>query len=241
VRSAEPAAPSPPPQAPTTAPPTAQTAQPSAAATPAAPPAAPSPEPPAEPAISRSGQVEARSLEPPRTAVAPEPPDAAAGAVAELTPRDRGARRDPIRMTSPMQLQFPIGPVEKLREGYGWVSTDTGAYQVDDVRLDRVEVARRARRGQVEVLITLHLSGVGLLANAAATVELLDGAGAPVDSASLGRFPLGKSLTEQSQYGFITKKVEFSVTQDRFDELFTGTEGAERPQLRVTLTTGESR
>jgi hypothetical protein len=142
-------------------------------------------------------------------------------------------------MSSPMQIQFPIGPVEKLSEGYGWTSTDTGAYQVDDVRLEAVEVSRRVRRNQVELQVILRLAAVGMFANTAATVELLDGADASIDSADLGRFPLGKSLTEQSQYGFIAKKVTFSLARDRFDQLFA--EGGERPQLRVTLTTGESR
>jgi hypothetical protein len=201
------------------------------------PPATPPVPPVPEPEPTRSGQVAARSLEPPPPA-APAPAEPVAGVVAELTPRDRGARRDPIRMTSPMQLQFPIGPVEKLSEGYGWTSTDTGAYQVDDVRLEAVEVSRRVRRNQVELQVTLRLAGVGMFANTAATVELLDGAGAPIDDVDLGRFPLGNSLTEQSQYGFIAKKVTFSLARDRFDQLFA--EGGERPQLRVTLTTGGS-
>jgi hypothetical protein len=206
-------------------------AAPSAASTP--PAAAPAP----PPRVARSGDVEARSLEPspPPAPASAAPPE---GDVAELSPRDRGPRRDPIRMTSPMQLQFPIGPVEKLPEGYGWTSTDTGAYQVDNVRLDSVEVSRRPRRGQVDLAITLRASAATILANASATVELLDGSGAAVESADLGRFPLGKSLTEQSQYGFVAKAVTFSFEPARFDELFAG---AARPQLRITLTTGESR
>lgn len=202
-------------------------------------PATTSPAPtPASPQAPSTGQVAARSLEPPSPPppVAGEPP---AGAVAELTPRDAGARRDPIRMASPMQLQFPIGPIEKLQDGYGWTNNDTGAYQVEEVRLESVEVSRRPRRGAIELRVALRLAGVGLMTNAGAAVELLDGAGNAIESSDLGRFPLGKGLTEQSQYGFITKVVTFAMDRARFEQLFAA--DAPRPELRITLATGDSR
>lgn len=140
-------------------------------------------------------------------------------------------------MASPMQLQFPIGPIEKLQDGYGWTSTDSGAYQVEEIRIEDVAVSRQKRRGQVEVKVELHVKAEGLSATGAATVELLDGDGAVVGSQETGRFPVGKTLTEQSQYGFVTKTVLFSLESERFDQLFAG---AKRPQLRITISAGKS-
>lgn len=141
-------------------------------------------------------------------------------------------------MASPMQLQFPIGPIEKLADGYGWTSTDSGAYQVEEIRIEDVAVSRQKRRGQVEVKVELHVKAEALSSTGAATIELLDAGGAVVASQETGRFPVGKTLTEQSQYGFVTKTVLFSLEAARFEELFAA--GAQRPQLRITLTAGKS-
>lgn len=161
-----------------------------------------------------SPAVSARSLEPePEPDVVAEP-----GTVRVLSAKanDRGPEK--IRMSSPMQLQLDVGPVEKLPKGYGWVSTDTASYTADGTVLERVRLERIERRGTVQLELELAFTDNSFTASIGVLAELLDADGNVVDTVEDARFPIGKNLPEQVQNGEITKEFTYSLERERFEQ-----------------------
>jgi hypothetical protein len=181
----------------------------------------PAPEPEApRPTIERSPRAEDR-------------PAPAAGPIAVLTEESSDPSPDPIRMASPMQLQIPVGPVEDLPEGYGWSSRATAPYTAEEVSIRRVEVTQRRRGSSAELQVTLHVHAATFLERADLQVELLGPDGSLVTSQQATRVSVGRGIPVQSEKGAVPQPFRLELDRDTFDALFAG---AERPQLRLTVT-----
>ena len=140
-----------------------------------------------------------------------------------------------IAMASPMVLRLPLGKVEALPTGYAWITRDTEPYLCEGVTIERLEVARRQRRGRVELQVELALHGTGSSRRVDVEIDLLrpgqQGEGAVVASgAASGR--AGRNIPEQIQQGSVALTVALPMTIEVFDSAVAG---AERPELLITL------
>lgn len=142
------------------------------------------------------------------------------------------AERAQVRMASPMVLEIALGAIDSIPEGYAWSTREVGAYVCEGVTVKRVEVARRMRRGSVELEITLALHGSRYLHQAAAEVELLSG-GETVASGRLKEVAVGRSIGLQDPDEGREKSLTLTLERGQFEALFAG---GERPSLRVTVT-----
>lgn len=195
---------------------------------PAAPPSEPEPV---------EAQVES---EPVSAAAAPESAAPAAGEVTPASARATDAERiERIAMASPMVLRLPLGPVEALPRDYAWITRDTAPYLCEGVTIERLEVARHRRRGQIELEVELSVHGRQVSRAVDVSVDLRrsgqPSAGAVVASGSAaGR--VGRSIPEQTQYGSVAVVVRMSMDAEVFDSVVAG---PERPDLIITLAVGK--
>jgi hypothetical protein len=181
-----------------------------AAPAPSAPPAAAAPPPP-EPA--RSGEVTAVSVAVPESQVPVED-------------------RPRTHLESPMVLELPVGPVESLPDGYSWRTAETAPFVADGASIRQVTVSRLERRQRVELEVTAALHGDAYLMHADLDVELLVG-GEPVAAGGVADFPLGRSVSSQSEGAGLEKRVVLPLDRETYERAFGGDE---RPVLRLTLT-----
>lgn len=168
---------------------------------------APAPEPePAEPPPRQVVAISARALD------------------EDLPPE----KRPKTQLRSPMVLEIPVGPVEKLPKGYSWSTSETAQYVSEGATIRKVTASRRG--SDLEVTLALH--GDGYLQRADLEVELLEG-GEGVASAGLSGFALGRSLLAQNRGDGLEKKVVLVLGRETFERVFGG---EERPVLRLVLT-----
>ena len=205
---------------------------------------APQPARPVETAARPSAPVERPSpvaVEPP-TPAPPPAPAAAAPAAGDVTPGSAraldAAAIERIAMASPMVLRVPLGAVESLPEGYGWITRDTAPYLCEGVTIQGVQVERRARRGRVELDVELAVHGSRAARRVRIDVDLWragrPGADDAVASGSAeGR--VGRNIPEQIEHGSVAFELPLSMDAAAFDEIVAD---AERPELIVTLTVG---
>ena len=143
-----------------------------------------------------------------------------------------------IAMASPLVLRVPLGAVESLPEGYGWITRDTAPYLCEGVTIQGVQVERRARRGRVELDVELAVHGSRGARRVNVGVDLRR-AGRPDDDdpvasgATSGR--VGRNIPEQIEHGSVAFELPLSMDAAAFDEIVAD---AERPELVITLTVG---
>lgn len=140
-----------------------------------------------------------------------------------------------IAMASPMVLRLPLGAVEALPDGYAWITRDTAPYLCEGVTIERLEVSRKARRGQIELQVELALHAVQVNRRVDVEVDLVEGGrrdeSAVVASGSAsGR--AGRSIPEQIERGSVALRVVLPMTRQVFDVVVAA---AERPELVITL------
>ena len=185
---------------------------------------------------------------PARVAVEPVPPapppvpPATAPAAGDVTPGSAravdAAAIERIAMASPMVLRVPLGAVESLPEGYGWITRDTAPYLCEGVTIEGVQVERRERRGRVELHTELAVHGARAARRVNVAVDLRR-AGRPDDDdpvasgATAGR--VGRNIPEQIEHGSVAFELPLSMDAATFDEIVAE---AERPELVITLTVG---
>ncbi|MXX76836.1 MAG: hypothetical protein F4210_16575 [Holophagales bacterium] len=172
-------------------------------------------------------------------AVAPPPTAPAAGDVTPGSARAVDAAViERIAMASPMVLRVPLGAVESLPEGYGWITRDTAPYLCEGVTIRGVQIERRERRGRVELEVELAVHG----SRAARRIDVgvdLRRAGRPDDDdpvasgATAGR--VGRNIPEQIEHGSVAFELSLAMDAAVFDEIVAA---AERPELVITLTVG---
>jgi len=199
---------------------------------------------PVETAVRQPAPVDPPSPvtnEPPSPAPLPEPA-VAAPAAGEVTPGSAravdAAAIERIAMASPMVLRVPLGAVESLPEGYGWITRDTAPYLCEGVTIERVQVERRARRGRVELDVELAVHGTRAARRINVAVDLRrrgrpEGDGAVASGATAGR--VGRNIPEQIEHGSVALELPLSMDPAAFDEIVAD---AERPELVITLTVG---
>ena len=204
---------------------------PLASAREAAPPAPPEPAPePAEaPVHVEPGGADAESA-----SAAPT-----AGEVRPASARATDAERiERIAMASPMVLRLPLGAVEALPRDYAWITRDTAPYLCDGVTIERVEVERRRRRGQVELKVALAVHGRQVSKAVDVSVDLERSGQSTAEAVvASGRASsrVGRSIPEQVQYGSVAVVVTLSMDAEVFDSVVAD---AERPDLVITLAVG---
>ena len=205
-----------------------------------------------EPRSSRPVETVVEPAVPPdppaRVAVEPVPPvpppapGAAAPAAGDVTPDSAravdAAAIERIAMASPMVLRVPLGAVEALPEGYGWITRDTAPYLCEGVTIQGVQVERRARRGRVELEVELAVHGSRAAGRVSIDVGLRrrgrpDGDDAVASGATAGR--VGRNIPEQIEHGSVAFELPLSMDAAVFDEIVAD---AERPELVITLTVG---
>lgn len=148
---------------------------------------------------------------------------------ATSTPAATTAPEEPARMSSPMTLEVPLGPVHRMPPGYGWTTDETAGYVVEEIRVIEVaaSVEGRGSRSRLEVEVTLQ-------ADRYLTRVDLDGAlvsgGEVIDETSLEAVSVGRGVPSQMEGG-VVKSLTFDVDRDRLAELFEG----EAPVLRLTV------
>ena len=140
-----------------------------------------------------------------------------------------------IAMASPMVLRLPLGTVEALPRGYAWITRDTAPYLCEGVTIERLEVARRERRGRVELQVELALHAAQISKRVDVEIELLragqgDQAAAAASGGASGR--VGRGIPEQIQHGAVALTVTLPMTAEAFDSAVAD---AERPELLITL------
>ncbi|MYD21033.1 MAG: hypothetical protein F4X04_02215 [Holophagales bacterium] len=201
-----------------------------------------------EPRLSRPVETAVEPAVPPdppaRVAAEPVPstPPAAAPAAGDVTPGSAravdAAAIERIAMASPMVLRVPLGAVEALPEGYGWITRDTAPYLCEGVTIQGVQVERRARRGRVELEVELAVHGSRAARRINVGVDLRR-AGRPDDDdpvasgATAGR--VGRNIPEQIEHGSVAFELSLAMDAAVFDEIVAA---AERPELVITLTVG---
>ncbi len=207
---------------------------------PAAPePVASEPEAPkARTAEERGDPVRPESVapDPVFAAAESESPAPAAGDVTPASARAANAGSvERIAMASPMVLRLPLGPVEALPGGYAWITRDTAPYLCEGVTIERLEVAQRRRRGQVELEAALAVHGRQISRAVDVSVEL-HRAGQPsteaVVASGSASSRVGRSIPEQVQYGSVAVVVTLAMTEEVFDSVVAE---PERPDLVITL------
>ena len=172
----------------------------------------------------------------PRPAPAPVP--AAGEVTAESARADDAAAIERIAMASPMVLRLPLGKVESLPEGYGWITRDTAPYLCEGITIESVQVERRVRRGRVELGVELAVHGTRAARRVNVGVELRrsghpDADDAVASGAVAGR--VGRTIPAQIEHGSVTLEIPLAMDADAFDEIVGA---AERPELVITLTVG---
>lgn len=140
-----------------------------------------------------------------------------------------------IAMASPMVLRLPLGTVEALPRGYAWITRDTAPYLCEGVTIERLEVARRERRGRVELQVELALHAAQISKRVDVEIELLragqgDQGAAVASGSASGR--VGRGIPAQIQHGAVALTVTLPMTAEVFDSAVAG---AERPELLITL------
>ncbi len=195
-----------------------------------------------EPVASEPEAPKARTAE---ERVAPDPVFAAAEsespapAAGDVTPASARAANagsvERIAMASPMVLRLPLGPIEALPGGYAWITRDTAPYLCEGVTIERLEVAQRRRRGQVELEAALAVHGRQISRAVDVSVEL-HRAGQPsaeaVVASGSASSRVGRSIPEQVQYGSVAVVVTLAMTEEVFDSVVAE---PERPDLLITL------
>ncbi len=216
-------------------------------------PAEPSPAPPARAETAPRPPPAAVEAEPVPEPVEAEPAPSAvqepasasqseqrtAPVTGEVTPDSERAADaadiERIAMASPMVLRLPLGAVEALPDGYAWITRDTAPYLCEGVTIERLEVLRRARRGQVELQVELALHAVQVNRRVDVEIDLVE-AGRRDESAVVasgsasGR--AGRSIPEQIERGSVALQVVLPMTRQVFDVTVAA---AERPELVITL------
>lgn len=172
----------------------------------------------------------------PRPAPAPVP--AAGEVTAESARADDAAAIERIAMASPMVLRLPLGKVESLPEGYGWITRDTAPYLCEGITIESVQVERRVRRGRVELGVELAVHGTRAARRVNVGVELRRGGRPDADDAVAsgavaGR--VGRTIPAQIEHGSVALGIPLAMDSDAFDEIVAD---AERPELVITLTVG---
>ena len=172
----------------------------------------------------------------PRPAPAPVP--AAGEVTAESARADDAAAIERIAMASPMVLRLPLGKVESLPEGYGWITRDTAPYLCEGITIESVQVERRVRRGRVELGVELAVHGTRAARRVNVGVELRrsghpDADDAVASGAVAGR--VGRTIPAQIEHGSVALEIPLAMGSDAFDEIVAD---AERPELVITLTVG---
>ena len=180
------------------------------------------------------------AVKPPAPVETPGPrPAPASGEVTAASARAADAAMiERIAMTSPMVLRLALGPVESLREGYAWISRDTAPYLCEGVTIERLQVERRQRRGQVELEVELGVHGILMNRRVEIAVDLLQPGQPSVDGvlasgADSGR--VGRGLPEQIEHGSVAFKATLTLEAEVFEAAVAG---AERPELVISLAVG---
>ena len=140
-----------------------------------------------------------------------------------------------IAMASPMVLRLPLGAVEALPDGYAWITRDTAPYLCEGVTIERLEVSRKTRRGQVELQVELALHAVVVNRRVDVEIDLVeagqrDGRAVVASGRASGR--AGRSIPEQIERGSVALQVALPMTRQAFDAAVAA---AERPELVITL------
>ncbi|MCY3971407.1 MAG: hypothetical protein OXG74_15855 [Acidobacteria bacterium] len=140
-----------------------------------------------------------------------------------------------IAMASPMVLRLPLGAVEALPDGYAWITRDTAPYLCEGVTIERLEVLRKTRRGQVELQVELALHAVQVNRRVDVEINLVeagrrDESGVLASGSASGR--AGRSIPEQIERGSVALEVVLLMTRQTFD---VAVAAAERPELVITL------
>lgn len=144
-----------------------------------------------------------------------------------------------IAMASPMILRLPLGPVESLPAGYGWITRDTAPYLCEGVTVERLQVERRQRRGRVELKVELALHAIPGSRVVGVEVELRrpdPGGDGPVLAAGSVSGRVGRQIPEQIEHGSVAFELPLSMDAASFGEVVAE---AERPELVITLAVGE--
>ncbi len=218
--------------------------QPSSPAEPSSPPTAPAdtaPRPTTVEAEPAPAPVEPQPApverEQPASPTPSEP--GAAPVTGEVTPDSAraadAANIERIAMASPMVLRLPLGTVEALPTGYAWTTRDTEPYLCEGVTIERLEVARRQRRGRVELQVELALHSAQISKRVDVEIDLLragqgDQDAAVASGSASGR--VGRGIPAQIQYGAVALTVSLPMTVEAFDAAVAD---AERPELLITL------
>lgn len=200
-------------------------------------------EPPPEPVEEPSTEPEEEASDEPA-----EEPSMTGGAVEESVEASRAGDRGPVRATSapvstadrepeivpmesPMTLEIELPDLDALPEGYGWPTTETGVYEVDGVRLPRITVEKKERRGRVRLVVTPAIRSSSFLDRARIEVEIQGPDGGVLATVTTDWFPVGRSLPGQVEGGLVKELVfELSEEQDRALR-----EAAGSARLRLTV------
>lgn len=153
--------------------------------------------------------------------------------VRAVSARGDAARTEIIEIPSPMLLKLPLGPVEKLRRGYAWGSSETARFVSEDVIVQRVSVSRGKRGGRVVLPVTLSLVGRAFTKAVALEVSLAPSGATEAVVTATGRMAVGRTIPSQITNGTVDETVELVLDEGQLEELVGG---AERPELRILVT-----
>lgn len=139
-----------------------------------------------------------------------------------------------VHMSSPMTVRLPLGPIERLRRGYAWSSTDTSPFTCQGASVRRIRVSKDARGKKVKVGFELALHSTAFAQKVRLDAVLVD----PENGSSIGtttqdKVPIGRGTTSQVNDGHVTRDLVIELDADVFDRAFSE---QSRPVLELTLT-----
>ncbi len=197
------------------------------ASAPAAPSAAP-PDDAAPASASSDPGVRATSRTRSSAEIAPAAPVRVEPLSAEAELEDR----EVVEMASPMVLRVPLGPVEKLPEGYAWSSREVSRYVVEQVSISLLRASLKRQRGRVRLTVDLDLIGRAFRQVVDLQVALRDADGEVVSTAEVSGEAVGRSLPAQSQDGSVRKSLQLEIDTEAFQAAL---EAASRPELEIQV------
>ncbi|MDX1643243.1 MAG: hypothetical protein R3244_02675 [Thermoanaerobaculia bacterium] len=136
-----------------------------------------------------------------------------------------------LRMASPMVLEIVPGPIDALPENTAWPTEETNGFICNDIVVEKVTLARRAKGERVEIEVAAQLYTAKRLRRADLLLELLLG-DEVLASEELRKIRVGLNIPAHGDEG-LWVSAELSVSRQEFEQLFA--DGADR-KLRLTLT-----
>jgi len=150
----------------------------------------------------------------------------------EMAVTGAGHRISRITLDSPVSVELPLGPIDRLPAGYSWRSADLAKYEIDNTTIETVEVSRRSKRGKTSMLVTFFGHSKSFTEEFEITVHLQGADGTVLSEATTKTLYTGRALGSQISEGVSSMTLEVATDTKTFNRAFAG---EQRPSLAIRI------